>query len=79
MMPRNYRKESTDTTDLSNGKYQLEVRAFNGIDYSEITARQFTVDNQKAQAKGFIPGFSGLVALLALVAATVPLLRRKRA
>jgi len=40
--------------------------------------RQFTIDNQKAQAKGFIPGFTGLIAMLAMVAVAVPLAHRKR-
>jgi len=56
-----------DTTKLKNGKHQIEARAFDGTGYSDIVTRQFTVDNQKAQAKGFIPGFEMEILLLALV------------
>jgi hypothetical protein len=55
---------SLDTTKLKNGKHLLEARAFDGKDYSDLAAVNFTVDNQKAQGKGFIPGFeTGLLTL----------------
>jgi len=61
---------SLDTTRLKNGKHLLEARAFDGNDYSDLASVNFTVDNQKAQGKGFIPGFEiGLlfVALMIVV------------
>jgi len=67
-----------DTTKLANGAHTMEVRAYDGKGYSDIVSRSFTVDNQKAAAKGFIPMIDGLV-LLALFVAVVAIvtLRRK--
>jgi hypothetical protein len=58
-----------DTNIFKNGKHLLEARAFDGTDYSDIVGCQFTVDNQKAQAKGFIPMVDGwmLPLLLAVI------------
>jgi hypothetical protein len=69
---------SLDTTKLKNGKHLLEARAFDGKDYSDLAAVNFTVDNQKAQGKGFIPGFTGGVVLLAVIPGAVLLFWRKR-
>jgi len=55
------------------------VRAFDGKDYSDTATVNFAVDNQKAQAKGFIPGATGVLALMGVLAAgMVAALRRKR-
>jgi len=66
-----------DTTKLKNGKHKLEARAFDGKDYSDIVGRQFTVDNQKAAAKGFIPGFTVIGVVLALAVGSFVLLRKR--
>ena len=58
-----------DTTKLKNGKHRLEARAFDGNDYSDIAKVDFSVDNQKAQAKGFIPMTDGWMLILLLAAA----------
>jgi len=69
---------SLDTTKLKNGKHSLEARAFDGKDYSELAAVDITVDNQKAQAKGFIPGFeAGLLLLAMIVVVSVGFERRR--
>jgi hypothetical protein len=68
---------SLDTTKLKNGPHTLQVRAFDGTDYSDIVNRTITVDNQKAQGKGFIPGFPGMLAILAVVACAILLSGRR--
>jgi len=67
-----------DTARLKNGPHILEARAFDGADYSDAVNRTMIVDNQKAQGKGFIPGFSGMAALVAVMACAA-LLAGKRA
>ena len=56
-----------DTMKLKNGAHVVQARAFDGTDYSDVVNRTFSVDNQKAPGKGFIPGFGGPVTVLALV------------
>jgi hypothetical protein len=74
----NYTWESgIDTAKLKNGKHTIEGRAFDGKDYSDVAAVNFTIDNQKAQGKGFIPGFTGIVVVLALVAWSFVFLRKR--
>jgi len=68
---------SLDTTKLKNGPHTLQARAFDGTDYSDIVNRTITVDNQKAQGKGFIPGFPGMLAILAVVACAILLSGRR--
>jgi hypothetical protein len=66
-----------DTAKLKNGKHTLGARAFDGKDYSDIVERQFAVDNQKAQGKGFIPMVDGLM-LLAVIGTAGMVLSIKR-
>ena len=54
-----------DTTKLKDGKHTLDVRTFDGKDYSTVMARTFTVKN--AQGKGFL-GADGTLVLLAAAA-----------
>jgi hypothetical protein len=65
-----------DTIKLKNGKHTIEGRAFDGKDYSDIITVNFTVDNQKAQGKGFIPGFE--IGILMLVIVSILSLRFRR-
>jgi hypothetical protein len=67
-----------DTTKLNNGEHTIQARARDGIGYSEMASRTITVNNPKAAAKGFIPGFSGMLLLLAISSATSLLMRRIR-
>jgi len=55
-----------DTTKLKNGKHTLQARACEGTDYSDTVNRTVTVDNQKEAGKGFIPGFGGMMVLMAV-------------
>jgi hypothetical protein len=68
-----------DTTKLKNGKHTLQVRAYDGMDYSDIANRTITVDNQKAVGKGFIPGFAGILVPMVVAAALVLLGWRRKA
>ncbi|MBM4249710.1 MAG: hypothetical protein FJ149_09835 [Euryarchaeota archaeon] len=70
---------SLDTAKLKKGKHTLEARAFDGKDYSEIAKVDFSVDNQKAQGKGFIPGFSGMAAILGAMAGGMLLAKARMA
>ena len=69
-----------DTTKLSNGKHTLQVRAYDGKDYSDVVNRTVTVDNAKEAGKGFIPGFgAGVIAVMVVpLALAWSWLRRKR-
>ena len=69
---------SLDTTKLKNGVHSLQARAYDGMDYSDPVNRTIMVGNQKAAGKGFIPGFTGLLVLLAAVSATFLIMRRRR-
>ena len=66
-----------DTTKLKNGLHKVEVRAFDGKDYSDVAACNFTVDNQKKESKGFIPGFTGVLMALAAVSVAFLYLRKR--
>jgi hypothetical protein len=68
-----------DTTKLKNGQHTFQARAFDGTDYSELANKTVTVDNQKAAGKGFIPGPTASLALLALSTMTLlfVLMRRR--
>jgi hypothetical protein len=66
-----------DTAKLKNGKHTIEGRAFDGKDFSDVAAVNFTVYNQKAAGKGFIPGFTGIMVVLALVAWSFAFLRKR--
>jgi hypothetical protein len=66
---------TVDTTKLKNGKHTLQVRAYDGMDYSDIVDRTITVDNAKPAGKGFIPGYGALLTVLA--AASLILWQRK--
>jgi hypothetical protein len=63
-----------DTTEIENGLHTVEVRAFDGKDYSDVAACNFTVYNNKKEEskRGIIPGFTGII--IALVAVSVALL-----
>ena len=61
---------SLETTKLKNGKHSLEARAFDGKDYSDVATTGFSVDNLKAQGKGFIPGFEVGILMLAILSIT---------
>ena len=67
-----------DTTQVENGNYTLEFRAYDGRQYSEIRTLTVTVDNGGEGGKGgFIPGFEAAFFPGAIGAALV-LFRRKR-
>jgi hypothetical protein len=68
-----------DTTKLKNGKHTIEVRAFDGTDYSDMVNGTLTVDNAKAKNKVSVPMLDGLmiVALVAILG-TLFTIRRKR-
>jgi hypothetical protein len=67
-----------ETGKMINGPHTLQARAFDGTGYSDPVNRTFSVDNQKAAGKGFIPGFEGMMMALAAVAASGMILRKKR-
>jgi hypothetical protein len=69
---------SLDTSKMRNGAHSLAARAFDGTDYSDPVARTFSVENQKAAGKGFIPGFGGLGTTLAAVLILGWIVRKKR-
>jgi len=68
-----------DTTNLKNGRHTLEVRAYDGTDYSDMVNATLTVENTKAKNKVSVPMLDGLmiVALLAILG-TLFTIRRKR-
>jgi len=43
---------SLDTTQLEDGEYSIELRSFDGIQYSEIDALTFTIDNIEDEDSG---------------------------
>ena len=65
-----------DTSKLSNGKHTIQVKAYDGVGYSETVNRTVTVDNQK-NGGGFIPGFDGM-ALIAIMGLVICLTSRRR-
>jgi hypothetical protein len=67
-----------DTTKLKDGKHTLQVRAFDGMDYTDIVNRTIVVDNAKPAAKGFIPGFDGPIVIAAMSVVALACMRRKR-
>jgi len=71
---------TVNTTKLSNGRHQLEARAYDGAKYSPLTAMDFTVSNPvvKNPSPGrVIPGFELLVAAVSATAALAFLARRR--
>jgi len=71
-----------DTTELRNGRHSLQVRAFDGKDYSEAATLNFTVANTVAPAPSGIDPLLlagiGLAVAAAAVAAVVLLARRRK-
>jgi len=71
-----------DTTHMSNGRHSFEVRAYDGIDYSNITKIDFVVDNQSGNNSSIsemIPVGIGIVALVtALVGIIIWMRKHKR-
>jgi hypothetical protein len=55
---------SLDTSKLKNGQHAIEVRAFDGTNYSDLPRLDINVSNSspKPSSKGFIPGFESLLA-----------------
>jgi outer membrane protein assembly factor BamB len=70
-----------DTTALRNGKHTIQVRAFDGANFSDIAELNFTVSNVKA-ASGSGPNnmllLAGIVVVIAVVAAAALLMRRRK-
>jgi hypothetical protein len=58
-----------DTKALKNGNHTIEVRAFDGTNYSDTVSRTISVDNQKARSKVSIPMLDGWVVLSLLATA----------
>jgi hypothetical protein len=68
-----------DTAGLPNGPLLIEVRSFDGQNYSEVPAVTVIVDNAPPSG-GFLPGLEGSVAIAAMAAlATCAVGRRRRA
>ncbi|RLF51769.1 MAG: hypothetical protein DRN11_02205, partial [Thermoplasmata archaeon] len=66
-----------DTTKLSNGWHTIEIRAYDGIDYSNIATTKINVQNEKEE-KGMPWLIIGVViAIIAIVAIAVLYLRKK--
>ncbi len=65
-----------DTTKLSNGEHTIEVRAYDGIEYSNIISIKIDVQNEKAKG---IPWMliGGMAIIIAIVIIAVWLIRKK--
>ena len=66
-----------NTTQLEDGDYTVDVRAYDGIDYSDIESITVTVDNDKKDSDG-IPGYETLSLVVALAAAFLLVRRRQQ-
>jgi len=57
---------SLNAKQLKNGKHTLEIRAYDGKEYSDTLRTDLTVHNS-APAKGFIPAAGGMLLVLLLI------------
>jgi len=64
-----------DTAMVDNGDYDIQVRAYDGHDYSDIASITVTVDNEKDKDGG-IPGFQFILLLAAAFIALLVWRRR---
>jgi hypothetical protein len=64
-----------NTTEIEDGDYPVDVRAYDGIDHSDIESITVTVDNDKKDSDD-TPGFETLSLLVALAAAFLLVRRR---
>jgi len=64
-----------NTTEIEDGDYTVDVRAYDGIEHSDIESITVTVDNDKKDSDD-IPGYEAL-SLLAALAAAFLLVRRR--
>jgi len=69
-----------DTSTLTNGEYEIEVRAYDGENYSSVLTIKLTVSNKKAKegsgSDDFIPGFE-LMTLIASLGAVIFIVKRR--
>jgi hypothetical protein len=68
-----------DTTKMKNGNHTLQIRAYDGLTYSEIARRSFTVKNPVKEAETpNTPYVIGAIVLIAIFAGALLLVRKKR-
>ena len=69
-----------NTTQVDNGNYTLEFRAYDGRQYSEILTLTVTVQNEESNggSNGFIPGFETVEMAFALIGAVFLFRWRRR-
>jgi len=72
-----------DSKAVENGNYTIRVRAYDGMDYSDVIVWTVTVENEAGDGEdddddeeGFIPGFELMICLIALGGALVLFRRR---
>jgi hypothetical protein len=68
-----------DTTQIPNGEHKLEVRVFDGITYTDVGTRTFTVKNPVKESTGQFPTVViGVITILAVIAGVLLVRTRKR-
>jgi hypothetical protein len=68
-----------DTTKISNGEHKLEVRVFDGVTYTDVGTRTFTVKNPAKESTGQFPAVViGVITILAVIAVVLLIRTKKR-
>jgi len=67
---------SWNTTNVDNGEYSIQVRSYDGHEYSSIDSLTVNVRNKEGDDGGGIPGFE--LALLVIAIGAILLLNRKK-
>jgi hypothetical protein len=68
-----------DTTKMANGEHKLEVRVFDGITYTDVGTRTFTVKNPVKESTGQFPAvLIGVIIAMAVIALVLLIRPRKK-